>query len=82
MSIAYILYNPKESSFDSFESVSSLKVFIEDEIIIIDVTKISDYRIFINGLEKGDYIIVAGGDGTLNRFLKVNILNTPKMLMC
>ena len=35
----------------------------------IDVTEVSDYRIFITGLDKDDYIILAGGDGTLNRFI-------------
>lgn len=69
MATAYVLYNNKAGDGDALESVKSLEIIIDDEMKYIDVTKVSDYRIFLNGLEKDDYIILAGGDGTLNRFI-------------
>lgn len=69
MATAYVLYNNKAGDGDALESVKSLEIIIDDEMKYIDVTKVSDYRIFLTGLEKDDYIILAGGDGTLNRFI-------------
>lgn len=69
MATAYVLYNNKAGDGNALESVKTLEIIINDEMKYIDVTEVSDYRIFITGLEKDDYIILAGGDGTLNRFI-------------
>ena len=69
MATGYVLYNEKAGDKDSLESVKTMEVIIDDELKFIDVTKVSDYRIFLTGLEKDDYIILAGGDGTLNCFI-------------
>ena len=69
MATAYVLYNNMAGDCDSLESVKILEIIINDEMKYIDITKVSDYRIFLNGLEKDDYIILAGGDGTLNCFI-------------
>ncbi len=69
MATAYVLYNNKAGDVNALESVKILEIIINDEMKYIDVTEVSDYRIFITGLEKDDYIILAGGDGTLNRFI-------------
>lgn len=69
MATAYILYNKKAGNVDSFESVKNLEIIIEDEVKYIDVTEISNYRVFLSGLNENDYIILAGGDGTLNCFI-------------
>lgn len=74
MATAYILYNKKAGSSNNFESVKDLELIINDSIKYIDVCDISNYRTFINGLNKDDYIILAGGDGTINRFVN-NIEN-------
>lgn len=43
---------------------------ITDPLKFVDVTKICDYRIFLtSGIEAEDYIILAGGDRTLNHFI-------------
>ena len=68
MAIAYVLYNRKAGNNDAMEGVDALASRITDEIKRIDVTEISDYRVFLNGLQPEDYIVLAGGDGTLNRF--------------
>lgn len=69
MAIGYILYNKKAGDADSYESVKALEVVLDDELKFIDVTEVSNYRVFLSGLDKDDYIILAGGDGTLNRFI-------------
>ncbi len=69
MATAYVLYNKKAGEGNALESVKTLEIIIDDEMKYIDVTKVSDYRIFLTGLEKDDYIILAGGDGTLNCFI-------------
>lgn len=74
MATAYVLYNNKAGDGNALESAKTLEIIISDEMKYIDVTEVADYRIFITGLEKDDYIILAGGDGTLNRFIN-NIEN-------
>ena len=79
MATAYIIYNTKAGNTDSLESVKTLEIIIDDEIKYIDVTEISNYGVFMSGLKEDDYIILAGGDGTLNQFINnvdgVNINN-------
>lgn len=69
MATAYVLYNNKAGDGNALESAKTLEIIMDDEMKYIDVTKVSDYRIFLTGLEKDDYIILAGGDGTLNCFI-------------
>ncbi len=69
MATGYVLYNTKAGSKESFKRVEKLEGQRRNPIKFIDVCKISDYRVFLEGLEKDDYIIIAGGDGTLNRFV-------------
>ena len=49
MATAYILYNKKAGNVDSFESVKNLEIIIEDEVKYIDVTEISNYRVYLSG---------------------------------
>lgn len=74
MSTAFIIYNKKAGTDDSFESIKSIENSITDEVKYIDVARITDYRVFFLTLEPDDYVILAGGDGTLNRFAN-NIQN-------
>lgn len=69
MSTAFVLYNKKAGNSDVLESIKVLEIITDNNIKYIDVAEVSDYRIFITGLEEDDYIILAGGDGTLNRFI-------------
>ena len=69
MATAYILYNKKAGASDSMESVKNLEIILDDEVKYIDVTEISNYGVFLSGLDKDDYVILAGGDGTLNWFI-------------
>ena len=69
MATAYILYNEKAGTPDSFESVQALELFTDDEVKYIEVTHITNYDVLLSGLGKEDYVILAGGDGTLNWFI-------------
>ena len=69
MATAYILYNKKAGASDSMESVKNLEIILDDEVKYIDVTEISNYGVFLLGLDNEDYVILAGGDGTLNWFI-------------
>lgn len=69
MATAYILYNKKAGDSDSFESAKNLEIIISDEVKYLDVTEIRNHSVFLSGLEENDYIILAGGDGTLNHFI-------------
>lgn len=68
MANAYVLYNSKAGN-EPDSRLEALDLVLKDEIKRIDVARISDYRVFFNGLEKEDVIVLAGGDGTLNRFV-------------
>lgn len=65
----YVLYNTKAGTKNNVEELVSLENFFDDELRYIDIIKIGDYREFFSGLEKDDYIILAGGDGTINCFV-------------
>ncbi|MBE6643520.1 MAG: diacylglycerol kinase family protein [Ruminococcaceae bacterium] len=65
----YVLYNQNAGDKDTLDCVMALEYVLCDELIFIDITSIEDYRIFIAGLEKDAYIILSGGDGTLNGFI-------------
>ena len=69
MATAYVLYNKKAGDGNAQESVEPLEIIIPDKLRFIEVSEISDYRAFFDGLKEEDYIILAGGDGTLHRFV-------------
>ncbi|MBQ3075765.1 MAG: diacylglycerol kinase family protein [Clostridia bacterium] len=68
MAISYILYNGKAGNGNGVEIARSLCLILRGETKILDMAKISDYRVFLTGLNADDSVILAGGDGTLNRF--------------
>jgi len=68
MAIAHVLYNPLSGNGTCLDDVKLLEILIQDTVAFIDITRITNYAAFLGGLEKDDYLIIAGGDGTLNRF--------------
>lgn len=68
MAIAYILYNPLSGNGKCLDDVKDLEVYIHDDVEFVDITRITNYSVFLRGMEKDDYLIIAGGDGTLSRF--------------
>lgn len=69
MGIGYILYNKKAGGIDAPRRVKMLEQMLPQPLKFIDVEEVSSYGTFIKGLEAEDYIVLAGGDGTLNHFI-------------
>lgn len=69
MAKTYILHNPFAGPDDSEEDVRALEVVLEGEVETLNITKITNYGAFLGGLDSDDRLIIAGGDGTLNRFI-------------
>ena len=69
MSQVYVLYNPLSGNHNGIEAAQkAISFFDGKEINYKDITKIKDYRAFIDGLKPDDDVLICGGDGTLNRF--------------
>lgn len=66
--MTYILYNPQAGG-KYRAALEMLEKRLEGEVKPLDITSITNYSTFLSGLEKEDAILIAGGDGTLNRFI-------------
>ncbi len=72
-----VIYNPLAGNGRGKEEAERLGDILKgDEVSYTDMTKISDYAEFVSGLEPDERLLVAGGDGTLNRFIN----DTDKLL--
>ena len=70
MSIIYILYNPLAGNKDSEDKARKLSdIYPGRELKFLDIRNVTNYQVFIEGLEQKDELIICGGDGTLNRFI-------------
>ena len=69
MAKAYVFYNPKAGQGIKEYDLASLYVTLRDEIVFCDMTKPETYDSVLFSLEDDDYIVICGGDGTLNRFI-------------
>ena len=68
METYYILYNPMAGDGSCKKDAECLQI-IYDNIEMIDMTRITNYRAFLCDLPKEDILVIVGGDGTLNRFV-------------
>ena len=66
----HVLYNPHAGNGHGTEDTMKLKDIMKDaELVFCDMTTIESYKTFFASLAEDDRVIVAGGDGTLNRFI-------------
>lgn len=66
---AYIIYNPKAGDGAAAEEVKLLDFLGYDGCFYYDITRITNYQALIRDFQEDGHIILAGGDGTLNRFI-------------
>lgn len=69
MATGYVIYNKMAGNADVMAQVQNLELLYDQPLKLIDVLEVSNYRVFLKGLEQDDFIILAGGDGTLNHFI-------------
>lgn len=70
MSSYYILYNPIAANSHGKEKSQALKNILKGENFVFeDITSVINYYNFFAKLNPDDKIVIAGGDGTLNRFI-------------
>lgn len=69
MAKGYVIFNPLAGNGLAEEEAKLLEVALDEELEFFDMTRITNYAAFLSGLQEDDFIIVAGGDGTLNRFI-------------
>jgi len=69
MSKGYVIYNPLAGNGKAKEDSQLLQVVLDEQLEYYDMTRITNYAAFISGMEKEDYLVIVGGDGTLNRFV-------------
>lgn len=68
MAKGFVIYNPLSGNGKGVEDVYLLQLVLDDELEYFDITRITNYTAFLSGMEEDDYLVIAGGDGTLNRF--------------
>ncbi len=69
MAKGYVLYNPLAGDKCGDEDAKLLQYVLEEPLEFFDITRITNYTAFLSGLESDDYLVLMGGDGTLNRFV-------------
>ncbi len=66
----FVLYNPISGNGFGQSRVNDLKTILTDgELSFCDVREVGDMEAFLKGISDADALILAGGDGTLNRFV-------------
>lgn len=68
MATGYVIFNPLAGNGKCEEDAHLLEMLLDEELEYYDMTRITNYSAFISGMAKDDYLVIAGGDGTLNRF--------------
>ena len=69
MAKGYVIYNPLAGKGTAEEDAKLLPVVLDEDLEYYDMTHITNYAAFLAGLGKEDYLVIVGGDGTLNRFV-------------
>ncbi len=69
MAKGYVIYNPLAGNGNALEEAQLLQMVLDKQLEYYDMTRITNYTAFIGGMEPEDYLVIVGGDGTLNRFV-------------
>jgi len=78
----YVLYNPHAGDGNCAENAEILDVLFQEELLYFDICRITNFNAFLRDIPKESFLIVAGGDGTLNHFINdiVNVKLEQKVL--
>ena len=71
MADAYIFYNPLAGGGQILEDLDALQFVLDDECVLCDMTKPETYGEALFSMKPEDYLVLCGGDGTLNRFVNL-----------
>lgn len=72
--MVHILYNPLSGSGKGFDRVQALREQLRDkELNFCDIREVKDYATFFAGIGAEDTLVIAGGDGTLNKFVNFTV---------
>ena len=69
MAKGYVVYNPLAGNGQAQADAQLRQVILDEELEYYDITRITNYAAFISGMGREDYLVIVGGDGTLNRFV-------------
>ena len=69
MEKGFVIYNPLSGDGKSEENSKLLEMIFDEELEYFDITRITNYKTFFGRMEEYGFVIIAGGDGTLNRFI-------------
>lgn len=69
MAKGYVIYNPLAGNGKCAGDAKLLEMVMDDDLEFFDMTRVTNYSALLRGLQTDDYVIVVGGDGTLNRFI-------------
>ncbi len=69
MKTGYVLFNRKAGKRGDLDSLDLVERLFSDKLELIDVESIESYEDFVSGLGEEDYIVICGGDGTINKFI-------------
>jgi len=71
MAKAYIFYNPLAGQGRILEDLDAMQFVLDEECVLCDMTKPETYEQALFSMEQADYLVLCGGDGTLNRFVNL-----------
>jgi len=68
MAETFVLYNPHAGG-DGRADAELLRLALPEPVQLYDITRITNYAAFLDSMQAEDTLILAGGDGTLHRFV-------------
>ncbi len=69
MARAFLFYNPLAGQGKILEDLDAMQFVLDEEVVLCDMTKPETYEQALFSMEQADYLVLCGGDGTLNRFV-------------
>ena len=82
MTSIYVLYNPFSGNGTGEDDARILEVALPEPASFFDMTKITNYAAFLGGMERDGILVIAGGDGTLNRFVNATVgIDIPQEIL-